>query len=147
MAHMQRLVVVACLLATPMIAGCGKEERPVSVPMDAAVPPDPRDKIRFETTISTSTAQDTANPGGGLSPGGPASGAGKAAGRSIQSCCDALESAAKAAPNEGQKKQHQQAVRVCYQKANEILQGKVTPSQALAQTRASLIGQAPSACY
>jgi len=148
MALMRRLVVAAGLLAALTSASCGNEERPVSVPMDAAVPPDPGRKARLDTTIETAAPQDSGTAQGGTYGTGVAgSGVARAPGRSIQSCCDALDSMAKSASNEGQRKQSQQAVRVCYQKANEILQNKITPAQALAQTRASLIGQAPPACY
>jgi hypothetical protein len=146
----REVALTVLLLAAALGAACGKDDPPVSVPLDAAVPPDPAGKNpQLPMPADTGPLPTAGGVAGGVGTGpGPAgSGSAKAGGRSIHPCCDALDQVARSTKDDGQRRQYAQAVRVCYQKANEILVEKVTLAQGLAAVRSSLIGAAPSPCY
>jgi hypothetical protein len=151
MAVMVRNVASALLLLVAALgAGCGKDDPPVSVPMDAAVPPDPGGRkpdlsTPTETAPPASGGPISVGTGAAAGPGG--TGSAKAGGRTIHPCCEAIEQVARSTKDEGQSRQYAQAARVCYQKANEILLAKISLAQGLAAVRSSLIGAAPSQCY
>jgi len=149
MAIMVRDVAMTLLaLAAALAVGCGKKDPPLTVPLDAAVPPDPAGKKLDLSSPPDTASASTAGPiavGTGVAATG--SSTAKAAGRSIHPCCEAIDQVARSTKDEGQRRQHEQAARVCYQKANEILLEKITLAQGLAAVRSSLIGAAPSQCY
>jgi hypothetical protein len=149
MAVMVRPVASGLLLLVAVLgAACGKDEPPVSVPMDAAVPPDPGAKTPALPTSADTAPTATAGPvsvGTGAVAGG--TGSAKAAGRGIHPCCGAIEQVVRSTKDDGESRQYAQAARVCYQKANEILLEKISLAQGLAAVRSSLIGAAPSQCY
>lgn len=146
---MARALALGLLLGgAALLVACDDDAPPVTVPMEAPPPPDKAPKPLLDPSASAEQVAD-AGTGRVSLPGGaaPTATSSAKAERSIQGCCAALESAAKSANTDATKRLNEQATRVCYQKANQILQGQITPEQALAQVRSSLIGAAPSACY
>jgi len=121
------------------VQGCKEEEQTINVPFDG--PDAPLDPKRSDASPGvapsppvTATAEASATPGGYSSAA------------SIQACCQALRTSAKAAKDEAARANLTSAANACDTQRVQLEQGKVTRTQALLAVRLSLLDQAPGAC-
>lgn len=145
---MVRCSIVIGLAAAMIFGACGKDEDPVSVPMgDVPLPPPPSERPSTSPDLtSTATATSSAQSPGNY--GGPRStGTKKASEAPIDSCCSALLDKANKSKDQETKKLYDQAASICYRRARQVRDGKMSRGEALAQVRSSLLGPAPAACH
>jgi len=121
------------------VQGCKEEEQTINVPFDGPdAPLDPKrpDASRGvdPTPGVTATAEASATPGGYSSVA------------TIQACCQALRTSAKAAKDEAVRANLTSAANACDTQRLQLERGKVTRTQALLAVRLSLLDQAPGAC-
>ena len=141
---MVRLTAVVAVAAAVLVAGCDKEDSPVSIPMDdVPVPPAP-EVLESAVPAGTTAVPSAKTYGQGRAPRSTATS--KASNESIDSCCGALLDKANKSEDQATKKLYDQAAAICYRRAKSVREGKMTRGEALAQVRSSLLGPAPAAC-
>ena len=143
---MVRCSVAVTIAALLLVAACDKESNPVSVPMgDIPLPPEPA--ASSSAADATDTATSTAQARGTGNYTGARSTASKAADAPIDSCCSALLDKANKSTDKATKQLYDQAASICYRRAKQVREGKMSRAEALAQVRSSLLGPAPASCH
>ncbi len=137
-----RLLLVAALLASGA-AGCKEEHDPVGVPFEGIDPHAAADRNKSSSAPQKASASSSADPS---SSAPKSSGSGSGSGTGIERCCAALRSAAAQAMTAGSKSNYTAAANACESQRKQIIDGKVTRSQALSAVRVTLLGDAPGAC-
>jgi hypothetical protein len=128
--------LASLVLAALATSACKKEEEPVDVHFEGIdVSGAPRTLPSVVPPVTSGTGTPTK-----VAPKAPLAGGG------ISGCCLTLSAIAKQAKDEGTRAVNEQAAKVCYAKSKQVVDGKLSRGDALAQVRASLLHSAPPAC-
>ena len=130
-----RAVMPLALVALLWVA-CKKDEEPVDVHFEGIEVSGAPHTLPAPAPLASDTSSAKPVPRAPVGVG--------AAG--ISGCCLALSSIAKRAKDEGTRAVNEQAAKVCYAKSKQVVDGKLSRADALAQVRASLLHAAPTAC-